>query len=132
MIDEPHPAALPRLADASVRVSPAEPDRLSRTEIAVDVVAIRSRRGLLIVLALGGLLMAAVMLGLLAVNLLLRSRLESAMNRYMTHHRVSLGYAHLKVFDGMIVLRNLTILQKGSPIFPNHAFRRSSDEHPMV
>jgi uncharacterized protein DUF748 len=58
------------------------------------------------------------MLGVLAVNLLLRNRLESAMNQYMTHHRVSLGYAHLKLFSGMIVLRNLTILQKVHPSSP--------------
>lgn len=118
MIDEPNPAALPQLADASVRVLPRVPDRLSRTETAVDVAAIRSRRGLLIVLALGGLLIATVMLGVLVVNLLLRSRLESAMNQYMTHHRVSLGYAHFKVFDGMLVLRNFTILQKAHPSSP--------------
>jgi hypothetical protein len=118
MIDEPNPAALPQLADASVRVLPRAPDRLSRTETAVDAAAIRSRRGLLIVLALGGLLIATVMLGVLVVNLLLRSRLESAMNQYMTHHRVSLGYAHFKVFYGMLVLRNFTILQKAHPSSP--------------
>jgi hypothetical protein len=72
------------------------------------------RRRLLITLAVGfpALLIALVVIALLALNLLLRSRLEHAMSGYLTHHRVSLGYAHFELFDLMLVLRDLTIFRK--------------------
>ena len=78
------------------------------------------RQRLLITIALwsAGLLAAAAVLFLLALNFLLRPRLEHSMNRYMTNHRVSLGYAHFELLAGRLILRDLTIFQNAHPSPP--------------
>ena len=40
------------------------------------------------------------------------------MNRYMTNHRVSLGYAHFQLLAGRLILRDLTIFQNAHPSPP--------------
>lgn len=79
---------------------------------------VRPRR-LLVTIALWsvGLLAAAAALFLLGLNFLLRPRLEYSMNRYMTNHHVSLGYAHFELLAGRLILRDLTIFQN---VHPNH------------
>ena len=64
------------------------------------------------------LLIALLVIALLTLNLILRNRLEHAMNGYLTHHRVSLGYAHFELLGRMLVLRDLTVVQRAHPSPP--------------
>src|SRR5690242_21706640 len=71
-----------------------------------------------VTLGAAGLLAATVALFLLTLNLFLRPRLEHSMNRYMTNHRISLGYAHFELLAGRLILRDLTIFQNAHPSPP--------------
>jgi hypothetical protein len=79
---------------------------------------VRWRRLPTIVLGSAGILAATAALFLLVLNLLLRPQLEHSMNRYMTNHRVSLGYAHFELLAGRLTLGDLTIFQNAHPAPP--------------
>jgi hypothetical protein len=78
----------------------------------------RRRLAITIVFGSVGLLIAIVVIVLLAVNLLLRSRIEHTMNQYMTNHGFRLGYAHFELLNGRLSLGDLTIIQKAHPSPP--------------